>query len=76
MHRSPHKRAYPDTWDLPGGHREAGESELGALRRELHEEHDDLGLFAVEELPPLTHVIVRTALAEAMRGHRVGDAPG
>jgi 8-oxo-dGTP diphosphatase len=37
-HRSPNKRAYPDVWDLPGGVIEAGESELGALTRELHEE--------------------------------------
>ena len=38
VHRSPNKRAYPDIWDLPGGVMEAGESELGALTRELHEE--------------------------------------
>jgi 8-oxo-dGTP diphosphatase len=38
VHRSPHRRAYPDVWDLPGGHIEAGESELGALTREMHEE--------------------------------------
>jgi mutator protein MutT len=38
VHRSPNKRAYPDVWDLPGGVIEAGESELGALTRELHEE--------------------------------------
>jgi 8-oxo-dGTP diphosphatase len=37
-HRSPNKRAYPGVWDLPGGLMEAGESELGALTRELHEE--------------------------------------
>ena len=37
-HRSPHKRAYPDIWDLPGGVVEAGESELDALVRELREE--------------------------------------
>jgi 8-oxo-dGTP diphosphatase len=37
-HRSPTKHAYPDVWDLPGGLVEAGESELGALTRELHEE--------------------------------------
>ena len=35
VHRSPNKRAYPDVWDLPGGLIEAGESELGALTREL-----------------------------------------
>jgi 8-oxo-dGTP diphosphatase len=38
VHRSPNKRAYPNIWDLPGGHIEAGESELGALTRELQEE--------------------------------------
>ena len=37
-HRSPNKRAYPGVWDLPGGVVEAGESELDALTRELHEE--------------------------------------
>src|SRR4051794_7283251 len=37
-HRSENKRAYPNVWDLPGGVIEAGESELGALTRELHEE--------------------------------------
>lgn len=37
-HRSPDKHAFPDVWDLPGGVREAGESELAALARELHEE--------------------------------------
>ncbi len=37
-HRSPTKLAYPSVWDLPGGIVEAGESELDALTRELHEE--------------------------------------
>jgi 8-oxo-dGTP diphosphatase len=114
-HRSPNKRAYPGVWDLPGGHLEPGESELGALRRELREElgvqiaaesashlcrltagaadepvrlsawllhdwqgtpanvapeeHDDIGWFGHEELPPLAHVVVRTALVDAMRSH-------
>jgi 8-oxo-dGTP pyrophosphatase MutT (NUDIX family) len=38
VHRSPNRRAYPNVWDLPGGHIEAGESELSALAREMHEE--------------------------------------
>jgi 8-oxo-dGTP pyrophosphatase MutT (NUDIX family) len=38
VHRSPNRRAYPDVWDLPGGHIETGETELAALGREMHEE--------------------------------------
>ncbi|WP_433309301.1 NUDIX domain-containing protein [Micromonospora sp. CA-269861] len=46
VHRSPTRRAYPNLWDLPGGHVEAGESELQALTREMHEE---LGVHIVAE---------------------------
>ncbi|MGZ5418824.1 MAG: NUDIX domain-containing protein [Nocardioides sp.] len=113
VHRSPNKRAYPNVWDLPGGLMEAGESELAALTRELHEElgvqiatgsashlcrlaagpagepallsawlvrdwqgapanvapeeHDDIGWFAFEEMPPPAHALVRTALVDAIR---------
>ena len=40
VHRSPNRHVHPDVWDLPGGHIEAGETELGALAREMHEELD------------------------------------
>jgi 8-oxo-dGTP diphosphatase len=54
VHRSPTRQAYPDVWDLPGGHVEAGESELGALTREMHEE---LGVgIAPDAVSPLCRV--------------------
>jgi 8-oxo-dGTP diphosphatase len=128
-HRSPNKHAYPDLWDLPGGVIEDGESELGALARELHEElgvdirtgstshlcrvtagppeepallsawlvrewngspanvapeeHDEIGWFGLDELPPLAHELVRQTLVSAVwsRGRspfrrRLGNGPG
>ena len=46
-HRSTDRQWYPDTWDLPGGHIEPGESAERALVRELQEE---LGIALVEPL--------------------------
>ena len=117
-HRRASKRAYPGVWDLPGGVVEAGESELGALTRELHEElgvqidtsstarlcrltagpaeeqallsawlvldwqgtpanvapeeHDDIGWFGLDELPPPVHPPVGRALVHAIRSRRRG----
>lgn len=34
------------------------------------EEHDGLGWFSLEGLPPLPHIIVRAALVEALRNQR------
>jgi 8-oxo-dGTP pyrophosphatase MutT (NUDIX family) len=38
VHRSPSRSAYPDCWDLAGGHIEPGESPRRALIRECQEE--------------------------------------
>jgi hypothetical protein len=49
-------------WLVPDWH--------GTPANVVPEEHDDIGWFSLEELPPLAHVVVRTALVDAMRGHR------
>ncbi|MEW2377315.1 NUDIX domain-containing protein [Micromonospora sp. NPDC047812] len=36
--RSPHRRIFPNCWDIVGGHLEPGEDWMDALRREVTEE--------------------------------------
>lgn len=43
---------------------------LGTPRNDAPEEHDDLGWFGLEELPPPPHVVVRSALVDALRSQR------
>ena len=64
VHRRPDKHAYPNVWDLPGGLVEPGESDLGALARELHEE---LGVhISTDSAAHLCQVAVGTGEDQAM----------
>lgn len=54
VHRSPQRQWYPNTWDLPGGHVEPGETPHRALERELREE---LGVVATVTGPILAQVV-------------------
>ena len=52
VHRHPMRRAYPDCWDLVGGHIDIGESPYQAVSRECREE---LGVYIHDPLPiPMT----------------------
>lgn len=68
-HRSPRRSWYPDVWDLPGGHVEAGESAERAVCRELLEE---VGV-AVEEadVEPVLALDVHAGVDVHLAIHRV-----
>ncbi|MBS2939662.1 NUDIX domain-containing protein [Nocardioides sp. J2M5] len=81
-HRSPHKHAYPDTWDLPGGVVEPGESPVAGLVRELREELGvEVAAVSVEPLCEVTvspagePVLLRAWLVREWHGEPVNLAP-
>lgn len=77
-HRSPGRRWYPDVWDLPGGHVEAGEDPRQSLVRELREE---LGITASPPSGPPMHEFrtatmdMRIWLVDSWTGTPVNAAP-
>lgn len=58
VHRSPSKARYPNVWDFPGGHLEAGENSRQALERELREE------LGVKITPPVGNPLLTRQNAE------------
>ena len=78
VHRSPLERAYPNVWDLFGGHVEDGESEEEALRREAREELG-IELLAWEWLDqaydPAVPAIVHVYAVLAWNGEPINAAP-
>jgi mutator protein MutT len=76
-HRSAGRCWYPDVWDLPGGHVEAGETPSEALARELEEE---LSILMGEPGPELASVVeaelaMRIWLVEQWAGDPVNVSP-
>ena len=77
-HRSPQRAWYPNVWDLPGGHVEAGEVPERALVRELAEE---LGISIAQPSDGPTAVIatdefhMQVWLVESWAGVPTNTAP-
>lgn len=53
--RAAHRTLFPDAWDIVGGHLEAGESAMEALRREIFEETGWRLTHVLAELPPVRY---------------------
>jgi 8-oxo-dGTP pyrophosphatase MutT (NUDIX family) len=53
--RAADRTLFPDTWDIVGGHVEAGESTMETLRREISEETGWRLTHVLAELPPVTY---------------------
>lgn len=66
--RAPHKRICPNTWDVLGGHREAGETLEQTLARELEEE---IGITPVESVKLATLPFDRDGQAIGFHLYRV-----
>ena len=76
-HRHPSRRAYPDCWDLVGGHVEVGESHRQAVHRECLEE---LGVTVHDPVPiPFTNtnsaLDLRAFLVTQWEGEPVNVSP-
>ncbi len=77
VHRHPMRRAYPDCWDLVGGHIDSGESPHRAVSREGREE---LGVYIHDLLPiPMTvsdpTLAMHAFLVTRWEGEPVNAAP-
>ena len=77
VHRHPMRRAYPDCWDLVGGHIDPGESPHLAVSRECRE---DLGVHILDPLPiPMTvsdpTLDIHAVLVTRWEGEPVNAAP-
>ncbi|MBB6628686.1 NUDIX domain-containing protein [Nocardioides sp. KIGAM211] len=77
VHRHPARAAYPDCWDLVGGHVEAGESAREAVVRECREElgvdvHDPVPLAVRMDDPALA---LQAFVVRRWDGEPVNAAP-
>lgn len=77
VHRHPSRAAYPDCWDLAGGHVEAGESARKAVERECLEE---LGVSVLDPVPiPLANsdpgLVIHAFLVTRWDGEPANAAP-